>query len=91
MFPFSFLFIIFHSMMNPADLFAINKARTKFAQNHPKVSMFIQYMLSKPMSEGTVIRMEITRPGENPVATSMQVTPDDLEMMELIKKLSKKK
>lgn len=78
-------------MINPADLFALNKARTKFAENHPKVSMFLQYVMTRPIGEGTVIRMEITRPGENPVATSMQVTQDDLELFETLKKLSKKK
>ena len=78
-------------MIIPADLFALNKARTKFAENHPKVSMFLQYVMARPIGEGTVIRMEITRPGENPVATSMQVTQDDLELFETLKKLSKKK
>ncbi len=76
-------------MMNPATLMKIMNAKNKFTANHPKFVAFLNAAFSRPMEEGTLIEITLTRPGEEPMTTNMKVQQADLELFEELKQLSK--
>lgn len=76
-------------MMNPAAIMKIMNAKNKFSQNHPKFVAFLSMIFSRGITEGTVIEITITRPGEQPITSNMKVQNTDIELMEQLKTLSK--
>ena len=60
-------------MMNPASLMKIMNARNKFVENHPKFAAFLNAVFSAGITEGTVIEITVTKPGEEPITTNMKV------------------
>jgi len=68
-------------MMNPADMMKIMSAKSKFDANHPKFSAFFKAVLSRPIEEGTIIEISVTRPGEEPITTNLKVQQSDLELV----------
>ena len=76
-------------MMNPAAIMKIMNAKNKFTKNHPKFVAFLTMIFSRGITEGTIIEITITRPGEQPVTSNMKVQDTDIELMEQLKTLSK--
>ena len=70
-------------MMNPASLMKIMNARNKFVENHPKFAVF-----SAGITEGTVIEITVTKPGEEPITTNMKVLQSDLDLLDELKNLA---
>ena len=65
-------------MMNPASLMKIMNARNKFVENHPKFAAFLNAVFSAGITEGTVIEITVTKPGEESITTNMKVLQSDL-------------
>lgn len=59
----------------------------KFQTNHPKVGAFLTYEYQTGIPVGTVLELTVTKPGENPIATNMRVTEEDIELLNEIKNL----
>lgn len=76
--------------MNPASIMKIMSAKAQFENNHPKFSAFIKTVFSRPIEEGTIIEITVTRPGEEPVTSNIKVQQSDLELLEGLKELGKK-
>lgn len=76
-------------MMNPASMMKIMNAKNKFTANHPKFVAFLNAVFSRGVTEGTIIEIRVTRPGEEPVTTNMKVLQSDLELMDELKGLAK--
>lgn len=76
-------------MVNPASIMKLMNAKNKFSANHPKFVAFLSMIFSKGITEGTIIEITVTRPGEQPVTSNMKVLESDLELMEELKTLSK--
>ncbi|MBQ3545524.1 MAG: hypothetical protein IJA34_11160 [Lachnospiraceae bacterium] len=76
-------------MVNPASIMKLMNAKNKFSANHPKFVAFLSMIFSKGITEGTIIEITVTRPGEQPVTSNMKVLEEDLELMEELKTLSK--
>ena len=74
-------------MMNPASLMKIMNARNKFVENHPKFAAFLNAVLSAGITEGTVIEITVTKPGE-PITTNMKVLQSDLDLLDELKNLA---
>ncbi len=74
--------------MNPASIMKLMGAKAQFESNHPKFMAFLKSVFSRPLEEGTVIEITVTRPGEKPVTANIKVNPSDLELMEEIKELA---
>lgn len=68
-------------MMNPSDMMKIMSAKNKFDANHPKFSAFLKAVFSRPIEEGTIIEMTVTRPGEEPITTNLKVLQSDLDLL----------
>ena len=75
--------------MNPASIMKIMSAKAQFERNHPKFSAFVRQVFSKPMEEGTVIEITVTRPGEEPLTANIKVQQSDLELLESLKDMRK--
>lgn len=76
-------------MMNPATMMKIMNAKNKFTENHPKFVAFLNRIFSMGVTEGTVIEITVTRPGEEPITTNMKVLQSDLDLMNELQELAK--
>ena len=76
-------------MVNPASMMKIMKAKNKFSENHPRFVAFLNMIFSRGITEGTIIEITVTRPGEQPITSNIKVLQSDLELMEELKILSK--
>lgn len=76
-------------MMNPASIMKLMSAKNKFSDNHPKFVAFLSMIFSRGITEGTIIEITVTRPGEAQVTSNMKVLQSDLELMEELKNIAK--
>lgn len=76
-------------MVNPATLMKIMNAKNTFTKNHPKFEAFVKavFLNGNAITEGTIIEVSITRPGEAPISTNIKVQQSDLELVEQLKDL----
>lgn len=75
--------------MNPAAIVKIMSAKSQFEKNHPKFVAFLKTVFSRPVEEGTVMEITVTRPGEEPVTANIKVQQSDLELLARLKELGK--
>ena len=75
--------------MNPAVLMKLMSAKTQFEQSHPKVISFLKTVFSRPIEEGTILELTVTRPGEEPITTNMKVQQSDLDLLKELEELAK--
>lgn len=75
--------------MNPSSIMKIMNAKNKFTTNHPKFAAFLNAIFSTGITEGTVIEITVTKPGEAPITTNMRVQQSDLDLMNELKELAK--
>lgn len=76
-------------MMNPGAMMKIMSAKNKFTENHPRFVAFLSMIFSRGITEGTIIEITVTRPGEAPMTSNLKVQQSDLELMEELRKLGK--
>lgn len=75
--------------MNPTAIIKIMNAKAQFEKNHPKFVAFLKTVFSRPVEEGTVMEITVTRPGEEPVTANIKVQQSDLELLARLKELGK--
>jgi hypothetical protein len=76
--------------MNPSTLMNLMNMKNTFTAAHPKFESFIRtVLLGGGITEGTVIEVTVTKPGEAPVTTNLKVQESDLQMMEELKNITK--
>ena len=75
--------------MNPASIMKIMSAKNRFTENHPKFVAFLKAVCAKGIEEGTVIEIQVTRPGEGLVTANIKVQQSDLELMQELRELAK--
>ncbi len=73
--------------LNPAAIMKLMSAKQKFNKNHPKFESFVKSIFSRPLEEGTVMEITVTRPGEAPVTANLKVQQSDLELLAGLKEL----
>lgn len=76
-------------MMNPSDMMKIMSAKSKFDANHPKFSAFLKAVFSRPIEEGTVFEITVTRPGEEPITTNFKVQQSDLDLVQELQNIGR--
>ena len=67
--------------MNPSSIMKIMNAKKQFTNNHPKFMAFLKAVLSRPLDEGTIIEITVTRPGEEPITSNLKVQQSDLDLI----------
>mgnify|MGYP001025304673 CR=1 len=75
-------------IMNPASILKFLSAKKQFEDNHPKFEAFVRTVLSRPLEEGTVLEVTVTRPGEKPMTGNIKLLQSDLELLAELKELS---
>lgn len=77
-------------MVNPAILMKLMSAKNTFENTHPKFVAFVsKVLLGSAITEGTVLEVTITRPGEEPISGNLKVQQSDLDLIEELKNLAK--
>lgn len=74
--------------MNPASLIKMMGLKNKFEKNHPKFMAYIQAVFSRPIEEGTVLEVTVTRPGEQPMTANILVNAEDIELFRELKSMN---
>lgn len=74
-------------MVNPATIMKIMGAKNKFSGNHPKFIAFVKEVVRQGLTEGTIIEVKVTKPGQEPLAANMQIQQSDMELMDELKTL----
>ena len=74
--------------MNPASILKFLSAKKQFEDNHPKFEAFVRTVLSRPLEEGTMLEVTVTRPGEKPMTGNIKLLQSDLELLAELKELS---
>ena len=64
-------------------------AKNKFTANHPKFAAFLNAVFSTVITEGTIIEITVTKPGEEPITTNMKVQQSDLELLQELQDIAK--
>lgn len=75
--------------MNPASIMKLMSAKAQFEKNHPKFMAFVKTVFSRPIEEGTVLEVTVTRPGEESVTANIKVQQSDLELLAELKELGR--
>ncbi len=75
-------------MMNPASIMKIMNAKNKFSANHPKFTAFLNMVFSSGIPEGTIIEITVTKPGQAPLTSNLQLQASDLELFQELKDLA---
>lgn len=75
--------------MNPAAIMKMMGAKAQFEKSHPKFVAFLKTIFSRPLEEGTVMEITVTRPGEEPVTSNIRLQQSDLELLAQLKELVK--
>ena len=71
--------------MNPSAMMQVMSAINTFKGTHPKFTSFMEKCIKNGLSEGTVIEVTVTRPGEEPETTNMKVMQSDIELIRALK------
>lgn len=74
-------------MINPAIAMKLMAAKNTFTNNHPKFVAFLSAVFRTGISEGTIIEITVTKPGQAPVTSNIKVKQEDLELMETLKEM----
>ena len=75
-------------MINPGMMMKLMNAKNTFESNHPNFAAFVsRFFMGGAITEGTIIEITITRPGEEPVSTNLKVQKSDLDLVEELKNL----
>lgn len=75
--------------MNPSSILKFMNAKKQFENNHPKFMAFMEAVFSRPLEEGTVVEITLTRPGENPLTSNIKLQQSDLELLAELKEMGK--
>lgn len=67
--------------MNAASIMKLISAKAQFERNHPKFVAFVKTIFSRPIQEGTIMEITVTRPGEAPLTANIKVQQSDLELL----------
>ena len=73
--------------MNPATIMKLMSAKSKFEGNHPKFISFIKNVFSRPIEEGTIMEITVSRPGQEPITSNIKIQQSDLELLAELKEL----
>ena len=74
--------------MNPSSILKLMGAKAQFENSHPKFMAFVKTIFSKPIEEGTVLEVTVTRPGQEPLTANIRIQQSDLELLAELKELT---
>lgn len=78
--------------MNFNQIAMIQKLKSsisRFKNNHPKFSPFVQAVSKDALVEGTIIEISVTTPEGKNYASNIRLKEDDIELMQMVQQLDK--
>ena len=75
-------------MTHPSMIMKLMNLKNEFTKANPKFAAFLNHFYANGLTDGTVIEITLTKPGEEPITTNMKVTQADLDLLQEIKNLS---
>lgn len=76
-------------MLNPLQLIEVKNLADRLRRNHPKFPAFLQAVMQKGISAGTVLELRVTEPDGNEYITNLRVNEDDLACIRRLMELQK--
>lgn len=76
-------------MMNPASIMKLMSAKNKFESNHPKFIAFLNAAFRGGITDGTIIEISVTKPGEETITSNIRVQQSDLELLQELQELAR--
>lgn len=67
--------------MNPTSVLKLMSAKAQFERSHPKFMAFVKKIMSRPIEEGTIVDITVTRPGEEPLTANIKLQQSDLDLL----------
>lgn len=67
--------------MNPSSILKLMSAKAQFERSHPKFMAFVKKVMSRPIEEGAIVEITVTRPGEEPLTANIKVQQSDLDLL----------
>lgn len=75
-------------MINPVTVMKVVNERKAFLDNHPEFFRFLlEQFGSEGVSEGTVIEMKVTRPGQQEVKAEAELVGSDMKLFSGLKEM----
>ena len=75
-------------MINPGMMMKLMNAKNTFETvSYTHLTLVSRFFMGGAITEGTIIEITITRPGEEPVSTNLKVQKSDLDLVEELKNL----
>ncbi len=74
--------------MNAASIMKLMNAKRQFDDNHPKFAAFCKSIFARPLEEGTVVEVTVTRPDGEVVTTNLKVQQSDLELLAELREIT---
>lgn len=71
--------------MNPKNMMKIRELLMKFTMNHPKIPAFFK-AASEAIGVDSIIEITVTTADGKTLCTNMKVKPEDVQLMEELKK-----
>lgn len=72
--------------MNPMSMLKLRPLLEAFRENHPKIPMFLS-AASDAIDEGSIVEMKITTSNGKNIVTNFLVNPQDVELLNELKKI----
>ena len=73
--------------MNPMEMMKLAKRMNIFSNQHPKTVAFFKSVPQTVVGEGSVVEIKLTDPDGRVYITNFRVTQQDLETLEIFKKM----
>lgn len=74
--------------MNPMAFFQLKSAWDKFRQRHPKFPKFLKAVSRQGITEGTIIKIDVTTPDGKSFQSNLKVQREDLELLAQLKQFT---
>lgn len=76
--------------INPLKMMKIREQMQErmqiFGQQHPRFGQFLS-VAGQAMTEGTVLEIKVTAPGERDLVTNIRLTAEDIETLRMIREM----
>lgn len=74
-------------MINPVTVMRMLGERKAFLDNHPEFFAFILKSFGEEMEPGTVIELQITKPGEKTISSRVNVMDTDMRLLDGVREV----
>ena len=77
-------------MINPPMIFKLKNLQQRFVSDHPKFPAFLQAVMAKGLTEGTVLALSVTDPEGHTIETNIKLTQNDIDAYHELMSMSQK-